>query len=434
MPQLLPFRGLRYRCAAPAADGATGAGGPGDPPPADAVIAPPYDVVDDDERRRLAGRHPNNAVRLILPDPAAPDPYAAAAAELHAWRASGVLVAEARPALYPYRMAFRDGRGRRRSTVGVIGALALPAAPGGDGVLPHERTLPKAKSDRLALLRATRANLDPIWGLSPAPGLADLVAPDGPPAVAATDDDGVEHALWVLDDPARVAAVGALVAGGPVVLADGHHRFETAMTLRDEVLAAGEPVTAAGAGSVMALVTELADEHLDVQPIHRLLTGLPAGVDLRARLRASFQVVPVEAPGGVADAPAVDALVAAMEARAALGLVDGAGAALLVPRPEAQALVDAAEDAAAAGTDAARYEHLVAPLVGGAEVAYRAGAAAVADAGRRPGAAAVLLRPPTVAEIRRAAFAGVRMPQKSTYFSPKPRTGMVFRVFGPSPA
>ena len=151
-----------------------------------------------------------------------------------------------------------------RSTTGVIGALGL-AEPGDEGdVLPHEQTLPKPKSDRLDLLRATRANLSPIWGLSMAAGVTATFDPtDDEPVADVYDDDGVRHQLWVLSDPDAVAAVRESVGSAPVVLADGHHRYETARAYQAECRAAngGQP---GPYDFVMALVVELAEEQLNV--------------------------------------------------------------------------------------------------------------------------------------------------------------------------
>src|SRR3954454_12644044 len=166
VPDFLPFRGLRYRDER-----------------LDPVTAPPYDVIDEEERAALAARSPHNAVRLILPS--GPDPYANAASDLAAWQADRTLVRDAQESFYGYRMDFTDDDGIARTTNGVLGALELPSASGEGEVLPHERTLPKAKSDRLALLQATRANLDPIWGLTPALGLPKMTSAA---EIAATTD------------------------------------------------------------------------------------------------------------------------------------------------------------------------------------------------------------------------------------------------------
>ena len=157
MPDLFPFPGLRYQLGALDTD-------------LGAVTAPPYDVIDEEGRARLEAAHPQNSVRLILPRDAEPgDRYQRAREAFEQWRADGVLAADT-PHLYVYRMAFTDDAGRARRMIGVVGALAL--SPPGEDVLPHERTMRKAKSDRLDLLRSVRANLDPVWMLSPAGGLS----------------------------------------------------------------------------------------------------------------------------------------------------------------------------------------------------------------------------------------------------------------------
>ena len=272
----LPFRGIRY-------DPELLAGAR--PATLDAVAAPPYDVIDDEERAALEARDPHNSVRLILPhDEGAIDRYQVATATLTAWNRLGILRADLAPQLYGYEMRFHDDAGQPRRTRGVLGALALP--PAGDAgsanaILPHERTLPKAKSDRLELLRATRANTDPIWGLSLTDGLTQLLDPLGDAAAACVDDEGVEHELFPIHEPDRIEAIRAAVARTSVVLADGHHRFETACTYRDERLAAG--LDDDGAAAIMTLVVELVDHELSVRAIHRLLDGI-ASVDLRIAL------------------------------------------------------------------------------------------------------------------------------------------------------
>src|SRR5437879_1126361 len=188
VPELFPFPGLRYRLGSLDAD-------------LGAVTAPPYDVIDEEGRARLEAAHPRNAVRLILPRDDEPgDGYQRAHDTFEEWRAAGVLAAD-EPHLYVYRMTWTDEAGQTRRTTGVIGALEL-SPPGEGSVLPHERTLAKAKSDRLDLLRAVRANLDPVWGLSLASGLSELFEPviaAGEPAAACVDDEGVEHRLFPVE-------------------------------------------------------------------------------------------------------------------------------------------------------------------------------------------------------------------------------------------
>jgi uncharacterized protein (DUF1015 family) len=401
VPDLAPFRGLRYADTARLS----------------AVTAPPYDVIEEDARVALEESDPHNAVRLILPRAdAGGDPYDSAAATLAAWRAAGVLVLDEEPTLTVARMTASRPGGGEHHTIGVIGAMRLPAEPGAGDVLPHERTLPKARSDRLALLRATRANLDPIWALSLAPGLTDLLSDIACPAVA-IDEAGTRHEFGVVADPERIATIQALVASMPAVLADGHHRFETACAYR------AEAATPAGTDAIMTLVVELADEQLDVHPIHRLVRGCPTDVRPLLATTCTVEDAGPNSPAGVA------ALVAAMTSRAALGLVDRAGLALLVPRDAALATGLASEPAALHGVDAARFDAVVRPVLADATLAYRDDAATVAAVVRAGDAdAAVLLRGVSVEEIRAAAAAGIRMPEKTTFFSPKPRTGMVFRT------
>ena len=414
MPEFLPFRGIRYApSAANPADTPTDVG---------SVAAPPYDVIDEEHRALLEAAHPRNAVRLILPRDGndGRDRYRVAADSLAEWRRADVLVVDDPARFYLYEMQFDDEDGRSRRTHGVIGALGLPS-PGTDpatgGVLPHERTLTTAKTDRLSLLRATRANLDPIWVLSLTEGLSTLLVPARVPLIAECEDhEGVTHRLFGLTHPERVSAISDAVGTAPVVLADGHHRFETACTYRDERAGAG--LDDPGPERIMAFVAELADDELSVRPIHRLLHGLH-GTEVRRALDGSFSVVETgpNTPEGIVQ------LRARMRHDDALGLVDQSGLALLYPtRP----ITDGPE--VLRDVDSIRFDTYVRPAVPDATISFRSDAGVVAALVEKGVAdAAVLLRPVTVAQIRAAAFAGVRMPEKTTFFSPKPRTGMVFR-------
>jgi uncharacterized protein (DUF1015 family) len=397
VPRFLPFPGLRYRSR-----------------DISAVSAPPYDVIEPEARAALEARDPHNAVRLILPDT-----YDAAAAALAQWRAEGVLVTDDTPTFSIYRMDFTGDDGVPQRTTGVLGALALD--DDGSGVMPHERTLPKAKTDRLELLRATRANLDPIWGLSLAGGLSSHLSPgDAEPDATAVDEDGFHHSLWKIDDPERIATISAAVGSELVVLADGHHRFETANNYRRERRAAG--IDDPGADAIMTLIVELAPNQLCVRAIHRLLTGV-ANVDLRDALGGPFFVHAAgpNVPEGVA------ALEVAMRDGGGLGLVDRDGLALLMPTAELElAITDLPVELR--DVDSARFDAGVLPAVPNATLAYRNDAQHVAaQVAKGDADAAVLLRPVTVETIRAAAAADLRMPEKTTFFAPKPRTGMVFR-------
>jgi uncharacterized protein (DUF1015 family) len=399
VPDFLPFRGTRYRNRADSSR----------------VVAPPYDVIDEEDRNRLEATDPHNAVRLILPRAQPPaDPYEHAATLLQSWLTTGVLAADPAPAFYGYRMHFTDAANQPRHTTGVIGALVLPS---GDGdVFGHERTLPKARSDRLALLRATRANLDPIWGLSLARDLNAALDADAPAAATAVDDAGTRHELTVITDPETQGRLRAAVASAPLVLADGHHRFETACTYRDEH--PDDP----GAQAIMTFVVGLDDDQLDVRAIHRLVHHAPAG--LRARLG---DLVTVN-DAGPNTPEGVRALTVGMNERDGLGLVDRDGLALLTPTQAGTDRINRELPDELRGVDSARFDTLVRPALGDAELTYRDDALTVASMVDKDTAdLAVLLRPVTVAQIRAAAFARLRMPEKTSYFAPKPRTGMVFR-------
>lgn len=375
------------------------------------VIAPPYDVIDADLRADLVGRDPHNAVLIDLPAEADGDArYERANERLAAWQAEGVLVADERPSFTIYRMTATDEAGTERHTTGVLGALEL--RPPGTDILPHEHTTPKAKSDRLDLLRACRANLSAIWGLSLAKGLTDLLPVDAPPLADLVDEDGVRHTIWRLDDPAACAAISAAVAEQPIVVADGHHRYETSLAYKGEREAADGD--AGLAGSTLAFVVELVEDELTVHAIHRLIDGLPEGTDLVAALAPWFE----DAGAPPADQPVTTAMVQA----GCLTLVLPDREVLLRPRPAALAdtrdLDSSRLDVGLAGLPdhQLRYQHGVDNI----RAAVRSGAAQ----------AGVLLRPATVAQIEATAHGGERMPPKTTFFHPKPKTGLVFRSLG----
>jgi uncharacterized protein (DUF1015 family) len=396
VPRFEPFPGIRYDLTRVAL---------GD------VVSPPYDVIDERQRAELAGRSPYNAVRVDLPvDEGGEDRYEVARRLFSRWQADGVLVRDRRPTFTVYRMSYADDAGVDRHTTGVIGALAL-SPPGGD-ILPHERTTPKARSDRLELLRACRANLSAIWGLSLAKGLTDLLPVDAEPVADVDDGEGVRHTMWIVDDPGVSDAIADAVAAQPVVIADGHHRYETSLAYRSErERSEGQ---AGGAAATLAFVVELVEDELTVRAIHRLLNGLPPGFDLVPALGPWFE------PAG--PPPAGMPLTAAMSEAGALCAVLPTGEVLLRPRSDALAeardLDSARLDVALAAlpTHDVTFQH-------GPENVRRAVAAGEAQAG-------VLLRPANVAQIEATAHGGERMPPKTTFFHPKPKTGLVFRDLG----
>jgi uncharacterized protein (DUF1015 family) len=393
VPSFEPFPGIRYDLDR------------SDPA---AVTAPPYDVIDADQRAALAELDPHNVVRIDLPL-GGEDPYGDAAATFARWIDDGVLVTD-RPSFYVYRMDTVDETGRARHTTGVFGALEL-SRPGEGGILPHEHTTPKAKSDRLNLLRAASANLSAVWALSPAAGLTGLLETGEDPVASWADEDGTVHSLWIVDDPDRMAKISATVSSHPVVIADGHHRYETSLAYRDERRDADGGTTGGEADSVLTYVVELAEEQLTVLPIHRLVSGLPDDLDLHAALSDFFVVT----PAGPVDA----AILPTMIGQGFLVLVEAGRTSVLTPRREAMAgLRD---------LDTVRLDAALATLPPH-ELVFQHGVDNVVRAVERGDAqAGILLRPATVAQITAIAHGGERMPPKTTFFSPKPRTGVVFR-------
>jgi uncharacterized protein (DUF1015 family) len=393
VPRFRPFRALRY---------ATG--------DLAAVTAPPYDVLSDDDVDRLTARSAHNVVRVDVPR-GGPDRYAVAAELLARWQDERVLVRDPLPSFTIYRMRFHDASGAARDVAGVLGGLEV-VDDGAGGVLPHERTTPKASTDRLDLTRATAANLSPVWGLSLARGLSQLLREPGEPLGGVHDggvqDGGVEHVVERVTDPDRVAAIAAVVGADDVLIADGHHRYAISRTYRDEVRAAtGRTDTAAE--ETLTFVNELVAEQLSVAAIHRLYAGVPLPT-LRAALERSFVCEPMAAPDA--------GTLAAMEADGFLVLAGPGAAWRLIPRPgafEGQRALDGAW-----------LESALADLA--VDVTYQHGwREAVAAVDRGEAVATVLIRPVSIAEIERTAREGLLMPPKSTFFTPKLRTGLVVR-------
>lgn len=410
MPQFQPFRGIHYDTVRTGVD-------------VSPLVAPPYDVIDPQRRAALAEQHQHNAVHLTLPvDHDSGDRYRRAAALLDQWISRGVLVVDERPSLYRYRVDFVDEHHRSRTMTGVIGCLGLDRA--GHDVLPHERTMPKPKGDRLELLRATRANLEPIFGLSLASGLSELLAIDTPPLAEAVDTRGARHQLSAMTESVTVDAIRQLVASHPVVIADGHHRYETSLHYQAEREAEGEE--GGGHDSIMALVVELTDEQLAVHPIHRVIRDVPDRARFLADLDEYFERVPAgpNAPDDVTD------LLERMEARGAPVLADPDQLEYLMPRPGRLDRALVSELGPVRAADAAVFEAGIAPLVErhSGSVTYRHDLVEVASSVRKGDAdLAVMLRPVDVPTIRHVAEARGRMPQKTTFFHPKPSSGLVLR-------
>ena len=418
MAEVKPLRTLRYDLRAVGS--------------LDAVIAPPYDVIDPQRRAALVERSPFNVVEIDLPEPhdGPEDPYAHAATVMEAWRQQSVLVREREPALWALAQDFTAPDGSRRTRTGFFARVRVEDY-GAGRIRPHERTQPGPKEDRLRLTRATRANLSPIFSLFDDPGgeaQAALEAAVGDePFAAATDDDGVENRLWRIADPAALEAIERTLAPRELLIADGHHRYETARIYAQEVGGEGEH------RYVLMFLCALSDPGLAVFPTHRLLTDLgdPALQErLGAALKRDFEIERVERsavePPSDANAVAFGYMDAHFRQPFRLRLRDPQVAAAALPeRSEAYRSLDTAVLEAlvlrealgmSEGDIAAQRGVTYAKSTNAALEAVESGAAD----------AAFFMRATPIEQVQAVAAAGESMPPKSTFFYPKVPTGLVF--------
>jgi uncharacterized protein (DUF1015 family) len=372
VPRLKAFRALRYdtRRAGPLAD----------------LVAPPHDVITPEAEARLRAASPYNVVRLIRPR--SPGEAASILAD---WRSNGVLARERDAAVWLLEEEFRGPERRARTRRSLVARVRLE--PYGTGIVhPHERTRARAKEARLELLRATRTKLSPVLFLHDGPSPA--VRPSSAPHVTVTFE-GVHNRLWRLDEPETVEGVLAEV-GENLIIADGHHRYETALRFHEEE---GNEETA----YLLAALVSRADAGLVIFPTHRVASGPVPELNGRFRLTALA--------GGTEDA---------LER---LRLVPRDRPAFVLLRPGEAVLVEAQPaPGPVAALDTAVIDEL--PL---ANVRFTPSAAEAEQAVRTGRAsAAFLVRPPTVEQVEAVALAGETMPAKSTYFFPKLTSGLLF--------
>ena len=416
MARVLPLRALRYELGA--------VGG------LERVAAPPYDVIDERRRAELAARSPHNVVHVDLPRAVGgADPYAHAAELLERWLGERAVVLDEGPALWALEQHYRgpDGRGRTRRSF-FCRVRVEEYGPG--RIRPHERTHPGPKEDRLRLTRATRTNLSPIFSLFPDPAGAAWSALEPAtrtdPWGSFADEEGTTHRLWPVRDPEAVAAVESALAPAELLIADGHHRYETARVYAEEIGGEGPH------RHVLMCLCALSDPGLTIFPIHRLLSGLDDArrAALRDALARDFEAVAVgpqelEPPE---DGPLPE-----------FGFLEGGGAPpvrltlrdpaiadrALDGRPDAYRRLDTAVLEAVVLRDAlGMSEDDIAHFRG---VAYANSLAEAREAVERGNAdAAFFLRPTPVARVREVAATGESMPPKSTFFYPKVPTGLVF--------
>ena len=432
MPEIRPFRALRF---APerVADLA-------------AVVAPPYDVLSSGDRARLAARDPRNVVRLDAPEVEAGDAegdrYRRAARTLAAWRSDGTVHKDPRPSLYLLEQTYLvPGSDVERTQRGFFARLRLEPLQPGSGVRPHERTLAAPREDRYRLLRATGVNTSPVVGLfrDPSGTGSDVLERlmSRPSTADVRDDEGVRHRLWVVEGEGEnhdgVADLLAVASAAAVTIADGHHRYETALRYRDERRMSRSCEEDPAFDYILMLFLPVDDDALTVLPTHRLVKGLgEAGV--KSLLDRATELFDVEdaapdrlrsefggtSPGG--------------RGRFGLWTRDG-GAVLTARRFEFEPLLPAGGralrelDVVLLGAALEQLSGIdPGAVAAGDRVAFTKSAEEAVDAvdAARDGVdAAFLLEPTPVAAIVEVAADGDVMPQKSTYFYPKALTGLV---------
>jgi len=397
--------------------------------PLDTLLAPPYDAISPAEREALYAQSPHNAVRLILPEGEGDARYSNAARAYRDWLASGVLRRDAVPAFYRYQQIF-TAEGRSFTRTGFIGRVRLRRFDEGV-VVPHERTMSAPKEDRKKLVRACGAWFSQVFGLYSDPsGTAeaafDTVAA-APPEAEARTTDGTTHRLWRLTDPQAQARVQAALAGARVYIADGHHRYETMLALRDEL-------RTEGAAYGPLFFCRIEDPGLAVLPTHRIVHALGA-FDLARVLRGAAELFTVEEQP-LADAATVRAGLARRGERApTLGLCSGGRLFFLSLRQDVDAARALPGPAVLRRLDVVLLHALVLERILGIDRAAQekqTNLRYVKDLGQalrmaqEPSAqAAFLLNPTRVADLKSVADAGEVMPQKSTWFYPKLASGLV---------
>jgi uncharacterized protein (DUF1015 family) len=396
------------------------------------IVAPPYDLIDERRQDELYRRSPYNVVRLELGREA--DRYGAATRTLEDWRRDGILVPAPRPAIYLYTQIFAlDGKKLRRE--GLAARVRLEEFAAGR-ILPHERTFPAAKEDRLKLLTALRANVSPVFGLYPRanPELAELIASvrGREPMMVLIDDLGIENQLRAIEDPAEIGLIQRSLAAPRILIADGHHRYETALNYRRMRRAAeGDPAGLKGYDYTMMTLVACDDPGLVILPTHRVVHHLDAQAAAAFYERAGRDFEIDEFRDGDAMRSEL-----ARRGRGTIGVALRAGAASWLLRlRDRRAMEQAMPEAppAVRELDVSILHALVfdrifglraADVRKGGNIEYTIdgrGALEAVSAGRADGA--FLMNPPAASDVERVSDSGATMPEKSTYFHPKLLTG-----------
>jgi uncharacterized protein (DUF1015 family) len=435
MAEIVPFRGVLYN---PAKVGEIAQ-----------VVAPPYDVIGPAEQAALHARHPYNVIRLELgqehqEDTPQNNRYTRARGCLDEWLREGILRRDDQPALYLYAIAYRLRSGQERTLRGFLSLVTLEEFDSG-GIFPHENTRAAAKSDRYQLLEACRSNFSPIYSLYADPEgrvirHLEKAVDEGTPRLDVVDGDGVRHRLWTVDDPAVLAEVAALMKPHPLFIADGHHRYESALRYRNAQREAQGPGGRLPSDLVLMYCSNLDDPGLTILPTHRLIPP-PApcsSTELRQGLTGAFTIKTFPFTKDTEPETRKRFLAALQAAQATSEHVMG-----LVARGELRYDLLTLNEQGLARLGSSTRERLDVSIL--QQLVLREAMRmtpqdedrilylkdedeTLAAVSGGEGELAFLLNPPKINEVKNVARAGDRMPHKSTYFSPKPLTGFVINT------
>ncbi len=399
-----------------------------------ALTCPPYDIISEEQRAAFLRQNPHNVIRLELPREGE-NPYAVAAETLAAWQAEGKLKQYDVPAFYLYAIDFTVD-GKEYNIAGIVGAVQL--SPFSEGVvLPHEYTLSKAKADRFELMKATACNFSNIYSLyQDGDNKLDVMtfADTATAVFDMVDEAGLRHRLWAIENEADCERLTAHFADKKLYIADGHHRYETAIHYRDWRRENGTPV-GAPSDSVMMMLVEMSHPGLVVFPTHRLVRNLPQA-DAAALLKACEGQFAVETVAPADFKASLDAAYA--QGKTAFGFYAKDAAALLTLKDDTAVKALLPElSAASQELDVTVLHTLILEqllkidkedMAAQRSLTYtRDMAEAIASVDNGDSQYAFLLNPTRVSEIGAVASAGEKMPQKSTYFYPKLITGLTMR-------
>lgn len=446
MALIAPFRGLRYN--------------PKLVKELSLVMAPPYDVISSEGQRTFHASHEQNVIRLILGEALAGDDavrnqYSRAGDYFRRWQTEQVLIRDPAPAVYLYQQTFQLPGAGTLTRDGLIGLVRLEEF-GNRTVFPHERTMGAAKADRLRLMQACHANLSSVFGIYSGRFLEldrlVAVAEESKPTIDLTDWDGIRHRVWICQDREAIGRLQMECTSTPIFIADGHHRYETALAFRDlmRTKEKGDPAQTQRRpyNYIMMTLVSAEDPSLVILPIHRLLRHLPGGSldGYLAQLARQLTVerLPVPCDPESAASTLLSHLRQTKDGTHCFGLYGGEERAYLLTLADEQALEAKAEEDKSPVYRRLDVTIVHALLIEGSwsrqglgdlpedALSYTHDAAEAIRLVQQGGwAAAILLNPTKIAEVQAVAEAGLRMPPKSTFFYPKLLTGLVIHPLMP---